>query len=355
MTRSVPAAAALAALLLMAMSASAASFDEVLAGAKKEGKLVVWVSTPNKETTHSALAEAFNKRFGLQTKWEWVAMHPQQSVTRVITEAAAGRVNVDLVGAGSADHITKLRERDLVKAYPWVETFKSALPTIAEPVDRVLPEIRGSALSWFDNVYGVAWNTKLVKAEEVPTRLDQFADPKWKGRFVLNALGGAPLDVLSLSVGEDKTLDLVRKLVANQPNLQRGTPSVSNAITTGEGHIGLSSFFNADRAQRGGEPQQFRFFEDTIPVVPLHVYVPEKSPNPNTARLFAAWLVTEGARIAEEREAPSRISDPDSKLAKAVKAEAGKAVIVEAKSMADVEKASGVAEKISAIFTGKSR
>ena len=59
---------------LTAMAAAAPDFQKVLEGAKKEGKLVVWVSTPAREKTHRLLLEAFNKRFGLQTRWEWTPL-----------------------------------------------------------------------------------------------------------------------------------------------------------------------------------------------------------------------------------------------------------------------------------------
>lgn len=169
----------------------------------------------------------------------------------------------------------------------------------------------------------------------------------------MSVLSGAPFDVLSLELGEAATLELVRGLLANQPVLKAGTPAVGSAITTGEAYLGIGAYSTAERARRNGEPQAYRFFEDYLPVLPLFVYVPEKAPHPNMARLFLAWLVTEGARLIEEFDVPARISDPGSALAKAVEQQAAGARFIEERSLADVEKTRAIATKLTAMFSGR--
>ena len=56
-------AAALAASITAPVQAQ--TFQQILEGAKKEGALVVAVSSPGLPATHQALFDAFNKRFGL--------------------------------------------------------------------------------------------------------------------------------------------------------------------------------------------------------------------------------------------------------------------------------------------------
>ena len=47
------------------------------------------ITQPNQTATHEALFEAFNKRFGLNARYEW-QVHQQDYYTRVITEGEAG-------------------------------------------------------------------------------------------------------------------------------------------------------------------------------------------------------------------------------------------------------------------------
>ena len=348
-------ACAAMAFLVAAPARAAPNFADVLAGAKREGALEIWMASPSANRIHRALFDAFDRRFGLKVRWKWLALHPVRSTARYATEEAAGRVSVDVIGASSADNMALLADKGLLKPYPWVEVFGAQLPTIREPVERVLPALRGLGMVMYDNVYVVAWNTHFVKAADAPRRIRDFADPRWRGKFALNVLGGAPFDLLGLKMGEGPMLDLVRALLANRPVLKGGTPAVSSAITSGEAYLGLSSFLSVERARRNGEPQAYRLFDDYIPAMPLHVLVPEKVPHPNMAHLFAAWLVTEGARIVERMDSSSRMSDPDSALSRALKAAPPTARFIEERSLADIEKTRAWSTTIEAILTGHSR
>jgi len=299
-----------------------------------------------------ALLDAFQRRFALTTNWKWVGLHPIRAASRLVAEGSVGRASTDIVASG-ADNIPKLVQRALFRPYPWADVFEPALPSIREPMERVLPELRGLCLAWFDSVYGIAWNSKFVTAAEAPRSFHDFLDPKWRGRFALNALGGAPFDLLSLELGEADTLAFVRGLLANRPILKGGTPAVGSAITTGEAHLGISAFVTVERARRNGEPQEFRFAEDYVPVLPLYICVPEHAPHPNTARLFAAWLVTEGIAIVDRLDATGRISVPGSALAKAFAGAPATARVVQERSLTDVEKANAVSAQLNRLFSGR--
>ena len=341
------------ALLWWTMPAAAQpGFDEVLAGARREAAIEIWLASPSSGQVQRALLDAFQRRFALTTHWQWVGLHPMRAASRLVAEGAVGRVSADIV-ASSADNVTRLVEHGLFRPYPWAEVFAAALPGIGEPTERVLPELQGLCLAWFDSVYGIAWNTKFVTAAEAPRRFSDLLDPKWRGRFALNALGGAPFDLLALEIGEPETLGLVRGLLANRPILKSGTPAVGSAITTGEAHLGISAFIAVERARRNREPQEFRFADDFVPVLPLYVCVPEHAPHPNTARLFAAWLVTEGIPIVEQLDATGRISAPGSALAKAIKTMPATARILQERSLADVAKVRAIAAQLGILFTGQ--
>lgn len=329
------------------------SFEQVVAAAKREGTIEVWLASPSRSNVHRALFDAFGRRFGVKTAWKWITIHPVRSTGRLAAEAAVGRVSADVVGATSADNLAHLLDRKLVQPYPWIETFGTALPGIREPAERLMPELRGTGLVLMDAVYVLAWNTNFVKAADAPRRISDLTDPKWKGRFVLNVLGGAPFDLIGLEIGEAKVLSLIRDLLANRPVLKGGTPAVSSAITTGEAWLGVSAFLNVERARRTGEPQDFRFAEDFTPVMPLHVFVPAHAPHPNIARLFAAWLVTEGARLVERLDASSRTTDPDSAMARALAARPPSSKLVQERSLTDVKTTRALTARIQALFTGR--
>lgn len=294
-------------------------FKTMVEKAKSEGQLVVRITNPNSPETHKALEEAFNKRFGLNVKLDWTPQGAPQTNARVIAEASGGQGSVDLIGLGSAEDVEAMRSRGLVKEYPWVEVFGEELPDIKRVVDDVIPDLRGSTFNLLDAVYGLGWNTNMIKAEDVPSSTADLIDPKWNGKLALNAFFLNPLPTIAYITGQDAMLDYARKLVENKPILQRGSPVVMQALSVGQAPLGIITYHGAQAAKKQGQPVDFKLFSDYVMVYQGLIYVPENAPNPNTARLFMAWLATDGAKIAAQYEAMPRISDEGSDIAVFVK------------------------------------
>lgn len=334
--------------------AATPTFAQVLEGARREGSLVVSVSSPGLPETHKALFEAFNKRFNLNLKAEWTPASSVSTGTRIAAEyGRGGKGAIDIVGAGGAEEAALLIERGILKPYPWAAVFGKELPQLGEVVNRSIPDLRGITLSVLDAVYGIAWNSDLIKDEDVPASYEALLDPRWQGKAAINAFFMIPLDSTAFLVGRDKTLDMARRLLANKPVLERGTPAVSRAIQVGQAPFGVTTFHAAARSGTPGKPQKFKLFSDFIPVSPVYVYVPENAPNPNAARLFAAWLVTEGMAIANKTELVPRIGDAGSPIAEMVKAQQARsgARIASPRSLADVKEGDVTRKAIADLLT----
>ncbi len=333
--------------------AQAPTFESVLEGAKREGALAVTVSSPGLPETHKALFEAFNKRFNLNLKAEWTPASSVSTGTRLVAEFGRGKGNIDIVGAGGAEEASILIERGIIKPYPWVEVFGRQLPQIGEVMNRAIPDLRGITLPVLDAVYGIAWNPDLIKDEEVPSSYEAVLDPRWQGKIAVNAFFLIPLDSTAFLVGRDKTLEMAKRLLANKPVMERGTPAVSRAVSVGQAPFGITTYHAAARSGTAEKPQKFKVFSDFIPISPVYVYVPENSPNPNAARLFAAWLVTEGMAIANKTELVPRVGDLGSPLSDMVKAQQAKsgARIASPRALSDVKEGAITRKAITDLLT----
>lgn len=343
--RNVVSASAIA-LVSLSIPAAAATFEEVLEGAKGEGHLFVLVSSPGKPETHQAVAEAFNKRFGLDTQIEWTATSPVQTGTKLIAEQG-GKGFVDVIGAGGNQEMAALAERGILKPYPWTETFGGELKNIGAAADPVIDDLKGDGLLIAHNVYGLGWNGDLISEDELPDSYADLMAPEWKGRFAVNAYSLNPVDYYSFDLGEEKTMEMAQGILDNEPILERGTGAVTRAISVGQAPVGISSFHQAGRV----ENVNFKLFKDYVPIGVLNVYVPENAPNPNTARLFAAWFATEGIKIVNENEPLPRIGEGTDldKMLEDVKA--GGAKILTETSLADTASAAEMRKKIADIMT----
>ncbi len=336
------------AVVALSMPASAASLDEIVAGAKKEGQLFVLVSSPGKPETHAAIAKAFNERFGLDTQIEWTATNPVQTGTKLIAEQGGGTGFVDVIGAGGNQEMSVLFDRGILKSYPWTETFGAEFPNLAKlAVDPVIGDLKGAGLLIAHNVYGIAWNKDLIADEDVPNTYSELLTPEWKGRFAVNAFSLNPTDYYSFALGEEKTLEMAKAILDNEPVLERGTGAVTRAISVGQAPVGISSFHQAGRVDN----LKFKLFSDYIPTGVLHIYVPENAPNPNTARLFAAWFATDGMKIVNQYEPLPRIGEGSALDKMVADVEAGGGKILSETSLADTASAAGVRKKIADMMT----
>src|SRR2546423_4169903 len=142
---------ALAVMSVIAVPATAQDFGppELIAAAKKEGKLVYY--TANFAEVEQEVIKAFNKRFP-EVKVEMVRAPGGQLITRVKTEAAAGKLAADIVD--HSDRGLMLELVDLFQDY--------APPNAGDYIKDVLisPKLWPRAtLGW-----SIAYNTELVKS-----------------------------------------------------------------------------------------------------------------------------------------------------------------------------------------------
>jgi iron(III) transport system substrate-binding protein len=329
------------------------TFDGVLEAAKKEGTVVVWITSPARPETHQALIEAFNKRFGTSIRVQWLPTG--QSHIRIIAEAEAGRGNID-VGFGQLEDVQSLRARKLVETYPWEQVFSKELPGIKEALDRTLPELRGMTMDLVDTVYGVAWNTNLIKDADVPNKLSGFLDPKWKGKFALNSYFLNPFPLMNYIEGEEPTLDFIKKVLEQKPVLERGTPATTRAISVGQAQFGMSTFHSAKRSTDLGEPVKFKLLEDYIFIAQSSIYVPNNAPHPNAGRLFAAWLATEGNAVGNKFETVPLLGTGITAVDQMIKDQvaAHKTKIAAPQTIGQLEKQGALEAKVFKLLSGQS-
>lgn len=320
-------AAALATFL--ATGVFAQTLEDLVAGAREEGELVVLLLHPTDSANRNRLIEAFQEEYDLDIDIEWAPTHPTALMARLNAESASGVFSGD-VGQGSVDDLWPSVERGYVARVDWTGILGESLPGIEAAASGVPPEMQGTVLSMFDLVYGLIWNPEFVDESELPLTVADLADPEWAGRLALNSYHIAPVDYLSYAIGEEETVAIVEGLLANTPILKPGSGAVGAAVSGGEAAVGTGMSYATDLAIERGEPIRFRPFADYTPVLGMKVFVPEYAPNPNAARLFAAWFATRGIEMIGESEHIGQLSNPNSTVGVALQRqidEAGSTIV----------------------------
>jgi len=275
-------------------AASLANYDgsdrekRLLDGARKEREVNVYTSLVTEDVTN--LAAAFEKKYGVKLRF-WRASS-ENVVQRIASEARANRFDFDLVETNGPELETIHRENLLLPARS---------PHDADLIPAAIRPHRawvGTRL----NMFVQAYNTSLVRKDELPRTYQDLRDPKWKGRLGIEAEDTDWFGAVVKDLGEDKGLKLFREIVAtNGISVRKGHTLLAGLVARGEVPLALTVYnHNAERLKRRGAPI------DWYAIPPAYVRangigLSRKPPHPYGAILFYDFLLSEdGQRILEK-------------------------------------------------------
>lgn len=295
-------------------------FAALLEAAKKEPqKLLLGLGNIQPENRKD-IETRFNQRFGLNVKFEWDTTHVIPRLPRLLTEYKAGRHVEDVGFWDVVQYPVILKEApQMLGEFNWPGTFKSQFPTVDQYVKYApYAEVAKWALPWNDVVYANVYNTNLIKEADVPRKIEDFSDPKWQGKFGLQAISSSPFHVLSLphGWGMEKTERVLKSLADNKPYYKRGTPAVLEGLALGEVPVAFVAITAMEILQKQGKPVEFVPLVE-MPILTQAITVPvgSQQKSVNLSRLFAAWLILskegkevlwrEGTGVTVEKDWPT--------------------------------------------------
>jgi iron(III) transport system substrate-binding protein len=269
--------------------------------ARREGTLSWYTSTP------VAQAQALASRFEQQTsiKVQLLRTGGQAVLRRLQQEIAAGRPGADVMTMSDAGAANALAKQGILE------------PFRPEDFDKILPEARDDQGRWIAqrlSLVGMPIRTDKVKEADRPKTWSDLKHPKYKGLMVMpdpnfTAIQLVVVGMLSQKLG----WDFYKALRANDTMVVQGHQQVFSTLQQGERLIGAE----------GADPRTFYDGKE----VPHHtmIYPTEglfivSSPtavikgarNPNSARLFAQFMITPEAQkiIVESGIHSSRVDLP---------------------------------------------
>jgi ABC-type Fe3+ transport system substrate-binding protein len=204
----------------------AASHDEIVNRAKKEGKLRVIVSLD--AGILKRLSEGFTKKYPfIQVQADEI--RGIDAYTRQLQELKAGLAKGIDVNEVDYDYYNEyLPHLKKVDMYGMIEQRVLQMPLqMVDPINRNIVAV-GSGIQV------VAYHKKLIPADSVPDTWEGFLKPEFKDRKF--ALGIRPKDVAALvpAWGLEKTLDFARKLTAQNPIWVSGDTRTITSMLAGE-------------------------------------------------------------------------------------------------------------------------
>jgi iron(III) transport system substrate-binding protein len=282
---------------------------ELIAAAKAEGKLVFY--TANFAEVEQLVIKEFNKRFP-DIKVEMVRAPGGQLITRVRTEAAAGKLIADIV-----DH------SDRALMLPLVDLFQDYAPPNAadyDPAALISPKFWPRATV----VWSIAYNSELVK--NPPKSWMDLTKPEYDhatGQVIAES-GGTTWTRIMFErqvLGEDYWA----RQAATHPILYPSGAPMSDSLVRGEFSMGPLLYNAIYPKQKEGAPIKIIFPPEGVPANPYASGIPKTAAHPNAAKLFLNWclskegqsfMITELGNLTSLKVAPVYPEGFDPKIVK---------------------------------------
>jgi ABC-type Fe3+ transport system substrate-binding protein len=258
-------------------------------GARREGSLTLYSNAPTDD--NAALVGAFTKAYGIKVNlWRASSEDIRQ---RALAETRAKRFEVDFILNNSPAMEALQGEKVLrqVRSPYFAELVPSARPTDRDWV------------GFCFNVLIQAYNTGLVKKEELPKSYQELIDPRWKGRLGLEVDDSDWFAGLVEELGVDQGIKLFRDIAAtNGFSVRKGHTLLANLVVAGEVPLALTVFnYTAEQLKRRGAPIDW-FALAPVVSMPNSIAVAAAAPHPYAAVLFLDFMLSDAQKILAGRD-----------------------------------------------------
>ena len=251
---------------------------KLVEGAKREREIVYYTTTTLDQSKR--VVDRFEQKYPF-IRTTLFRAGSGALVNKIFTEASVGRSSWDVMGGG-VEKVSRTTERKLFASYRSSETQMIA----HELVDK-----EGYWTAYYVTVYVLGWNTKLVKAEDVPRTYEALLNPKWKGLLSLDSEAYSMLTGLKRIWGRDKGIAYFKRLAAQEPVVKRGNTERVQLLAAGEYPLIIGYSSGIQRMISMGAPIDWVALEPAVTqAAPIRVGA--KAPHPNAARLFVDFLLS---------------------------------------------------------------
>ena len=271
-------------------------WERSLQEAKREGEIVAGI--PARPELRKQLELIFKPKFSIGM--ELLTARGPQNASRIASEYKAGVKNFDVFIGGSGTY-ESLAEEGMVEPF---------LPNL------ILPEVREEKYWWGGHIWednvktkrflysfiadagtgGFWYNTEVAKPDEIRS-LDDFLNPKWKGKlgFLDPRTPGSGQSIWSF-LWDVKGEGYLKKLIQQDLFVSRDQRQLADALAKGKLAIALGvSFYTLEGFILANLPvKELPRLKEGVPSSNGSgvIGIVKNPPHPNAAKVFVNWLLS---------------------------------------------------------------
>ncbi|MBV9348342.1 MAG: extracellular solute-binding protein [Pseudolabrys sp.] len=269
--------------VLSAAPPAAAATPELIAAAKKEGK-VVWYTSVD-----LPLAEKVAKSF--EAKYPGIAVRVERTgaervFQRIGQEYGSNISAVDVANSSDAAHFIVWKNQG------WLEPFMPEDVAKFYPAEHKDPD--GAFASFRVWACIIAYNTSLVKPEEAPKSFADLLDPKWKNKIVkAHPSYSGTIMTATYQMQRDLGWGYFEKLAAQSVMQVQSSADPPKRLALGERAVMADgNEYNIFQLKETGRPVEPVYATEGSPLIVGPTGMFKRAPNPNAAKLFCHYSFT---------------------------------------------------------------
>jgi len=259
----------------------------LIEAARKEGKLS-WYTSVDLPVAEK-IAKAFEAAYpGVSMKVE--RSGAERIFQRIGQEYQSKIYNCDVVNSSDAAHLIIWKRASMLASFLPEEVAKYF------PKEHWDPD--GMYASWRVTLSPIAYNTKLVKAEDAPKGFNDLLAPQWSGKIVKAHPGySGTIMTATQQLSRDLGWSFFEKLAKQKVMQVQSAADPPKKVCAGERAVMADGTeYMVNLLQSRGEPIEEVYAVEGTPLITGPSAVLARAANPNAARLFYAWSMTAEAQ-----------------------------------------------------------
>ena len=259
----------------------------LIEAAKKEGQVIHYTSTDL--PVAEKLAKAFEAKYpGIAVRVERTGA--ERVFQRIGQEYASKIHAVDVVNSSDAAHFIVWKRDQLLQPYVPEDVAKFY------PAEHKDPD--GLFASWRIFLSIIAYNTKLVKAEDAPKSFADLLDPKWKSKMVKAHPGySGTIMTATYQIQRDVGWSFFEQLAKQNVMQVQSAADPPKKLDLGERAIMADgNEYGLLQLREAGRPVEPVYAAEGTPIIIGPNGIFKGAPNPNAARLFQSFCFSREAQ-----------------------------------------------------------
>jgi iron(III) transport system substrate-binding protein len=256
-----------------------ASDDLIVAGAKKEGEVSLYLST--NLTDANGMMQSFKQKYPFVNVGLFRADN-EKLLSRILTEASAGKFTADVILISSFE-VRVLMQKKLLQKY-------------LSPESRFYSEGFTDKDGYWTSVYSIprvmSYNTKLVQPNAAPKTYEDLLQPKWKNNVGLSDSAVLWYAGFLKFYGDERGREYMKKLSVQKPAFRDSETVISQLLAAGEFPLGLTYSHQVVSLKKKGAPVDWIRTMQPIVTGLKPISLSSKAVHPNAGKLFIDFVLS---------------------------------------------------------------